>query len=222
MRHRFLLCLCIVYLFPTLAAAQDPLSAESETQADRWLAHLKKCTSSTFSLTGKFVQEIQCVSPEETRRFSGTFEVKRKTKYRWMYSDPKGKLMVSDGTHSYLYDKETKTVFADHPSDSLLSGVAQILSGAVEGDFFIEYMGGANRPEDGLGVIRLTPAAAHPFVKSLLVTISAKAPCIRRIVIVDASGCIIRTTFEEVRRNTGVKERRFCFTPPKNAIILTP
>lgn len=213
---------CFVLFFPVSVAAQAKPELPKSSELDTWIAHLKKCSSKTFSLKGEFDQDIRCDSSPEPRLFTGAFEVKRKGKYRWMYLEPKGKTMLSDGEVSYVYDKAAGTVIVGHPADSILSSTAQLLLGKVEDDIFIEHIGGANNPRLGPGVLQIIPASPHPFIRSILVTVTSEAPCIKRVIVVDSAGCIIRTTFKNVRRNTGVKERRFSFTPPKNAVIITP
>jgi outer membrane lipoprotein-sorting protein len=178
--------------------------------------------SKIFSLKGEFLQDFQCSMTEIPNRFSGTFELKRKGRYRFNYLVPSGKHFVSDGTFAYVYDSTAGIVILNHPADTLLTAVADLLVGESESNFNIHQMNDPRPTETGLTVLRLIPIAPHPFIRQVLLTISASAPYVRRIIIVDNAGCFIRTTLNRVSINTGIRDKRFRFTPPKNAVILSP
>lgn len=186
------------------------------------LRKIQRALSKSFSLKGEFTQDFQCNTTEKTARFSGTFELKRKGRYRFNYLVPGGKLMVSDGTDAYVYDSNAGIVIVNHPADTLLTAVAGLLLGESEGNFNVEQMNEPMPTETGLTVLRLTPIVPHPYIRQILLTLSERAPYIRRIIIIDNAGCIIRTTLNQVSIDTGIRDARFRFTPPKNAVILSP
>jgi outer membrane lipoprotein-sorting protein len=202
----------------TFADDHPPVASEP---MDR-LRQMQRNLSKSFSAKGSFHQDFLCDGTKAEAVYSGTFEVKRKGRYRFTYSEPPGILLISDGTETFLYDKNENIVIIDHPSDVLPAAIGHFLLGGTVDEFTAEKISSADDPEKTLSVYRLEPSDPHPFVLRILLTLSDKLPFINRISIVDPNGCIIRTTFNNVQLDTGIPNRRFHFIPPKTAVIINP
>ncbi len=183
---------------------------------------LKTSMSKVFSVKGDFSQGIVCNDYNVNTEMKGVFEIKRPNKYQLKYSYPAKYYFISDGNNSFFYDKSYNRVYVIPTENSFLADASSIIYGVITDKFEIAYMGYQNIGEESLKVIRVIPKDTYPLIKEFLLTVSDKPPFIRRITVVDLSGCIIKTTFKNVRFNTGAKDSRFKFSPPKNAQIITP
>ena len=192
------------------------------TPPENKLRRAQRYLSKSFSAKGAFRQDFICDGPETDAIFTGTFEVKRKGRYRFTYTEPPGKLLISDGNHSFLYDKINNVVIVDTLSDELPAAFSRLLLGEAADGFTVEELTGTEPNETDLSVFRLVPTSPHPVLRAVLLTLSDTPPYIRRISIVDGGGCIIRTTLQKIEIDTGIPGRRFQFTPPKSAILVTP
>ena len=208
---------CLV--FAGTARGEDA-GVSTDTNTEIWSTHLRQCTEKTFSLTGRFAQDFTCDDAPASPVLHGSFEFRRNGSYRVTYDEPGKIIFVSDGTVSSVLDRGGRWT-ASGPVDALADEIASLVTGRLPEGFHVDFLGGAHSPDEGLGVLRFSPKE-HRFIQSILVTASPESPCIRRITIIDTGGCIIRTTLESVRVNTGVKARRFQIHPPKNTFIIEP
>ncbi len=204
----------------SVEAATSPSPSPAEKNAE--IQSIRRALAKSFSVKGAFLLDIQCNGSGPSPMFTGTFEVKRRGRYRFQYISPPGKLMISDGTASYVYDKVAGTVILSTETDAVFRALGGMLLGEGDADFAVEKMRGPKAEGDGWTVLRFTPTTPEPLFSQLWMTLSDEPPFIRRVIVVDAGGCIIRTTFSNVQFDTGIKDRRFQFTPPKNAAVVSP
>jgi chaperone LolA len=218
-----LLRVCLSWLFITISpiAAGEDIKLSNEEISAQWIAHLRTCFKKIFSIQGDFIQEIYCGSNPVTSELRGRFKVKRKGMYRWEYAVPEGHIMVSDGKSFFTYNSTENRVVTSHSADPLLTAVSKLLTGEADDFFFVTTLGGSNEQEQ-FGVIQLTPKESHPTILYAAITISKSAPFLKRIIIVDRAGCLIRTTFQNAEFNKGIKNAVFRFNPPKNVVITEP
>ena len=201
------------------AVSEQPRKSDAGDTVTESMNSFRGMFSRIFSLKGDFEQDVQCGDANPSSSFSGTFELKRKGRYRFNYKKPKGKTIVSDGERTFVYDRTAHFVSAGS-ADSLLSLLGGLLIGESIDAF--EMVPLVAQDAGALRVLRFVPRSPDPFVRQVLLTVSNKLPHIRRIVVVDGGGCIIRTTLSNVQINTGIKDRRFRFEPPKNAEVVSP
>ena len=204
-----------------IGTARGGDSAEiDDANTDVWIAHLQQCTAKIFSLTGLFSQDFECGGYLKPTVLRGSFEVRRNGSCRLTYTEPQGRILVSNGTISSMLHREDRWT-SSGPVDTLPGEIAAVLTGRLPETLQVDFLGGAESPSEGLGVVRFHPQN-HRFIQSVLVTIAPQSPCILRVTVVDTGGCIIRTTLESVRVNTGVKAKRFQLQSPKNNSVLEP
>ncbi len=194
-----------------------------ENISSRWISFLTGSFKKIFSIQGEFSQTIRCRSKRLEAKLLGRFKLKRPGMYRWEYqtSTAVGPTMVSDGKSSVVYDRNEQVTILNQSVDSLFTSVATFLTGTSDDIFLIRYLGGASGKEL-LGVLQLTPKAPHPFIRSLVVTISKTQPFLKRIIVLDKAGCTIETTPSNVKINEGIKTAVFQFNLPKNTVPIEP
>ncbi len=192
--------------------------------AEEWLGHVRNCLKDVFSIRARFIQETKHkLAHPVTDELRGIVEVRRGGRVRLEYKTPARRLLVTDGKTMWAFDPAAKTVITGSPGHSALSGVfALLVDGMDNTAFTASHIGGATKVGDGLAVIELVPSVRDPLVKSIVLTLDKECPCIKRVMIADHAGAVIRVTLENLRLNVGIGARRFRFVPPPGIRVVRP
>lgn len=163
----------------------------------------------------KFRAEVYNADLDKRDAYQGRLLLKDSTRFRL---EIPGGTYVSDGKAFYEYHARTKQAVirsaADKegfvPADVLLRFLdAEPLSVAPVKEGGKEYLD-----------LRLDPSRAMKSLDSLTVLLARKDHSLHRIVSLDASGNEARYTLLSVKRNGGVKDKEFEFTPPKGTEVV--
>jgi outer membrane lipoprotein carrier protein len=222
----------LLLIVPIVSDAEDVEFSKEDTSA-HWIKYLHENLKKIFSIQGDFTQDIQCgskpVEPEfkwssELPRNSerqGIFKVKRPGMYRWEYTVPSGVTMVSDGKSLFVYDKADSRVIVGDNDDLFFIAISQLFTDDADEFFFVETLGVSNESEQN-GAIQFTPKEPNPYIRFVVITISKNSPFLKRILVVDKTGCIIRMSFQNIEINKGIKNSVFRFNAPKNSSVTEP
>lgn len=161
-----------------------------------------------------FKAEIYNADLDKTETYKGRLLLKDSTRFR---------LEVPAGT----YVSDGKTLQEYHPRNKQLV-IREAGSGqSTPADVLLRFLdadplSSAKVKEGGRDALelRLDPARAMKNLDSLAVVLDRKDHSVRRIVSRDANGNETRYTLVSVKRNGGLKDREFAFTPPKGTEIV--
>ena len=220
----FFICLSLLSALELPALSEQIETAPSSNEVPQnALTLFHRSIAKSFSMKGDFSQQVQCAGDSAPPPlFQGTFEIKRKGKYRFTYTRPHGILLVSDGNTTHVYNKHAGLVLTGSENASIQASLARLLLGETVEDFDVATMQPKDATSSEFTVLNLEPRMPDPFVRRVLLTLSTESPFLKRVVIVDSGGCIIQTTLTNVQIDTGIKNKRFQFVPPKNATIVSP
>lgn len=206
-------------MLAAVSAAQLTAQALAEPidQLRQFLAH-------TTSARGDFTQRSQrqaagtlnggkAAAWEVSR---GSFEFLRPGKFRWTYSTPYEQLIVSDGEHLFLYDKDLNQVTVKKLAGALPASPASILFGSndFERDFKVQNDGGAN----GIDWIRATPNGTDSLFAVIRIGFREGMPVAMQLR--DSFGQTTQLAFDHLQRNPPLSIERFHFTPPPGVDVL--
>jgi outer membrane lipoprotein carrier protein len=209
-----LLCAPVWLLLASAAGAAEPLE-----QLHAFLAQ-------TSSARGDFTQQNPPTAPASAapkgaaaavvQVARGSFEFLRPGRFRWTYRTPYEQLIVSDGQHLFLYDKDLNQVTRKKLAGALPASPASILFGAndFEHDFQVQNDGS----KDGIDWVRATPKARESMFESIRIGFQAAMPVAMELR--DSFGQSTRLAFDHLQRNPGLPADRFQFTPPAGADVL--
>jgi outer membrane lipoprotein-sorting protein len=139
------------------------------------------------------------------------------------YETPERRLLVSDGVTAWSYDRSKQTVFTTPAEESIMAPIALLLTGEMaDQPMTVTFLGGSTDPDRGLAALEIIPGDENRWIRSIVLTLTPDCPCIKRILVVDHTGCATRITFDRIETNVGLGERHFRFIPPKNARVITP
>jgi len=200
-----------------LALWAAPVRAEPIDQLRQFLAQ-------TTSARGEFTQKSQRQAAGASiggkaggwELSRGSFEFLRPGKFRWNYSSPYEQLIVSDGEHLFLYDKDLNQVTIKKLAGALPASPASILFGSndFERDFKVQNDGGT----EGIDWIRATPSGKDALFASIRIGFRDGMPVAMQLR--DSFGQSTQLAFEHLQRNPTLSSERFHYTPPPGVDVL--
>lgn len=217
---------CVFFLISTLTGMLPVSLAErgKDDPAKLWIRKSRRCLHRVFSIRATFLQETKCrlERPGPTEA-SGILAVRRGGRYRIDYKIPESRLLVSDGVTAWSYDRSRQMVYTSPARESMMAAVASLLTGEMTDQALtVTFLGGSTSPDEGIAALELIPTDGNRWIRSVVLTLTPDCPCIKRIMVVDHTGCATRITLDRIETNVGLRERHFRFTPPKNARVITP
>jgi len=216
-----------------LAAAQvGGLAAMSGARAaggagvDAVLERLRATCAATQDLSAQFTQTVTNRSLGAVREGSGQFQLKRPGKMRWEYEKPEPRLFVTDGTRLWDYSPVDKQVriqevaqaFASRLPLAFLAGDCQ-----VRREFTVSIVeNAATRSQPNLKILDLTPRQPEAGVARMLLEVDLKSGLVDRATLFDAAGNTTVIALSQVKRNSGLEDQAFQFTPPAGVMVIPP
>lgn len=174
--------------------------------------------NSLRSLTAKFDESVS-YNGRVRRQESGTLYLLRPRRMRWEYTQPAGKLFVSDGKMFYLYSPNSNQVQKIKPKEAEdLRAPLAFLLGKLN---FGKEFGPTAARTTGEG-IELTAAARSPqeaYTQAVFL-IDPDSFRIRRISVHGQDGQVTEFVFSGETLNPSLETRLFQFQPPPGAEIV--
>jgi outer membrane lipoprotein carrier protein len=207
----FTLTTCLLALLPSLPARAAALD------------ELRSFLSQTKSARGQFEQSTTSIDAAKKegaapkgQLTSGTFEFQRPGRFRWLYTKPYEQLIVADGEHLYIYDKDLNQVTVKRLQGALPSSPASILFGTndFEHDFDVTDDG----TRDGLAWILAKPKAKDTPFQQIQIGFKDGLPAAMRLS--DSLGNLTVLSLKAIDRNPQLDPSEFKFAPPPGADVL--
>jgi outer membrane lipoprotein carrier protein len=181
------------------------------------LSGVEKRYNSTRTLEAHFTQTYD--APRRgPKTESGELYLRRPGRMRWQYSDPAGKLFVSDGKTVWLYTPQDNRVERSKvkESDDMRAPLAFLLGRL---DFNRDFKRFISHPEGAGTWIAAEPRSEKaPFSRvEFLVTPDYE---IRQVVVVGDGGSKMDFRFDGEKRNPPLSDKLFAFQPPQGAEVV--
>ncbi|OYY74893.1 MAG: outer membrane lipoprotein carrier protein LolA [Gammaproteobacteria bacterium 28-57-27] len=189
-----------------------PLSA----QAGQGLDGLDSFLKNMKTLQGEFVQIQFNADRRETQRASGTLEMSRPGKFRWVYAQPYHQELVADGESLWIYDQDLEQV----TQKPLLQATAQapimllLEKKSLDKDYLLTDLGS----DQGLDWVGLKPRKDEADVREVKLAFEKKM--LARMQLTDAFGQITLIEFKEMKLNPKLPENAFAFVPPAGVDVV--
>ncbi len=162
------------------------------------------------SLQANFEQSVFDTSQGQARRLQGIFYLQRPGKFRWDYTEPKGQLVLADGSTVWLVEDDLKQAYHKAQSQALRGTPALLLAEQLrlEDHFEVVELGDSQAME----WVELIPRDPESqFVRVLLAFAGNE---LRRMELSDKFGQVTRFSFSEIKRNPRLDAKLFQYTPP--------
>jgi len=127
----------------------------AETVVDDGEALVNAFVTDVVTFSGDFEQSLIDPDSRLLETTSGTLEIQRPGRFRWVYEEPYEQWLVADGTNIWSYDVDLEQVTVKSQADALANTPALLLGGSGQAMDQFEY--GGSFVESGLTWVRLLP-----------------------------------------------------------------
>ncbi len=182
-------------------------------QADG-IGDLKAFVSNLTTFKAAFVQTVR--RGKNTTKETGVLTLKRPTRFRWDYIEPYPHMVLADGFHVWVYDKELEQATRQKQQKAVSGTPAQVLTGdvAVEKSFKLKNLKGSK----GVSWVKLTPRSKDSQYEYVKVAFSNGD--LLEMDIVDKLNQTTQIRFSNTKRNPQIPWDFFIFDPPKGVDLV--
>jgi outer membrane lipoprotein carrier protein len=221
-KHRVLLPVLVAFFVSAGTVSAAPLPPGEISLADV-IRKIQAAYESTADWKADFQQVTRIEGFDTPISSRGKLYIKKPNKLRWDYSEPnRHQIMVND-QKIWIYTPEQNQVIVSpfaEISDSqlplhLLSGV-----GRLDQDFTVQWADPAKPQPQGIPALTLIPKDPRTGLTKLRMELDPERYFITRLTLFGENGNESHFQFEQIRNNTGLKDRFFVFTPPKDVVVV--
>lgn len=127
----------------------------AETVVDDGEALVNAFVTDVVTFSGDFEQSLIDPDGRLLETTSGTLEIQRPGRFRWVYEKPYEQWLVADGNNIWSYDVDLEQVTVKPQADALANTPALLLGGS--GQAMDQFEHGGSFVEGGLAWVRLLP-----------------------------------------------------------------
>jgi len=209
---RTLFIVCLFAGLPAVAFEQEPADAEGERLVHGFLTDV-------HTLSARFEQSMIDADGEVVERSSGTLDIERPGRFRWLYREPYEQWLVADGLNIWSYDVDLAQVTVKAQAEAL-SNTPALLLGGSEDALQQFHFGGAMR-EAGTVWVRMLPVDDSSGFNR--VELGFAGGTLSRMVFFDNLEQTTLVALSEVRVNEPIDAAQFEFVVPDDAdLVGTP
>jgi outer membrane lipoprotein carrier protein len=177
----------------------------------------------TKSMKSDFVQTFESKGFGKTAEYRGSVFILKPSKMLWMYTEPKGRMLLSDGAALWLYDPEDNVAYHEQVKGFLHEkSPAMFLAGegTLRDIFTIDLVEPAKVDKlENVVRLKLAPKSPQPGVKGMLLTVDGTTYAIVGLMMVDHLGNRNKITFLNAERGVEIDPSVFKFTPKKGTPV---
>ncbi len=170
------------------------------------------------SIAADFTQSTKSAAFGEDRQ-SGTMQIKRPKKMKWVFAGAHAKQFVTDGNTMYVYTADENQVIkytdfgaSSSTADALLTSLDKL------GDLFVVTEVPAKVA--GSHAVDLAPKKADGSVKKVHLELDRDL-LVTQVVIYDAFDTVTSLGFTNMKLNSSIPDSAFVFVAPKGAQVLS-
>lgn len=202
--------------FAYLSGAFALLLLSFNVQAGAALDSLDAFLKTMKSLQGQFVQTQFNAERRETQRASGSLELLRPGKFRWIYAKPYHQELIADGESLWIYDQDLEQV----TQKPLLQATAQapimllLEKKSLDKDYVLTDLGS----DQGLDWVGLKPRKDESDMREVKLAFNKKM--LARMQLTDAFGQMTLIEFSDMKLNPKLPDGLFSFVPPAGVDVV--
>ena len=159
---------------------------------------------------------------QETRQ-RGKVQLLRPRKMRWSFTNPPGKLFVTNGETMWVWSETDNQVIVSKGMGQGGGGMSQLLEDLdkISDLFDVSMIKSVAGPEKRSYVLSLTPKSeSQASFQKLELTLSKKKFTVEKVVMIDAFDNEVELSFSQVRTNVPLGEDVFSFVVPEGAQVI--
>jgi outer membrane lipoprotein carrier protein len=204
-------------------AHAEPTDTSTMTAAQA-VANVQAFYDGTQTFKSDFSQRYTVKAYNQVKNSTGTVTFNKPGKMDWVYSDPAGNRVVSDGTNLEVYEAANKQMYQQTVNQSQYPAALSFLTGGgkLSDTFDFDIYSGETMQFPGGFVLVGTPKTPSPAYTKVLFYVDASTSQVRRVMIIDGQGNKNRFDFTTPKINVPVDPTEFVFTPPPGTSIVRP
>ncbi len=168
----------------------------------------------TFSAV--FEQSLMDPDGRVLDKTSGTLEIQRPGRFRWVYEEPYEQWLVADGANIWSYDVDLEQVTVKPQAEALANTPALLLGGSGEAMDQFDHDGSFK--ENGLTWVRLVPVDAESGFRR--VRLGFEDGRLSRMVFFDNLEQTTVVVLKNIVVNAAIDASRFRFTVPDDVDVV--
>jgi outer membrane lipoprotein carrier protein len=206
---------------PALAQAAPAAAPPSVGQA---VTNVQTFYNQSTTFESDFQQQYTIKAYNQTKASRGHVTFSKPGKMNWVYDDPVGNRVVSDGQVIKVFEAGNKQMFEQPVDKSQYPAALSFLTGQgnLNDSFDFKLWPGDQMNFPGGYVLEGVPKQATPAYSKVLFYVDAGTSQVRRVMIIDGQGNRNRFDFVNPKINAAVGAGTFQFTPPPGTTIIHP
>jgi len=205
------------------ASATAPASPPPPT-VEQAIQKVQSFYDKTTSFKADFNQEFFVKAYNKKKTSNGTVTFAKPGKMDWVYQNPQGNRVVSDGTLLRVYEAQNHQMFEQAVDKSQYPAALSFLTGQgkLSDHFTFEISAGDKMNFPGGYVLIGTPKVPTAAYQKVLFYIDQQTSQVRRVMVLDGQGNRNRFDFVNPRVNDPVQDAQFKFVPPPGTTVVHP
>lgn len=168
------------------------------------------------TFTAHFEQSLIDPDGRILEKTSGTLEIQRPGRFRWIYEEPYEQWLVADGANIWSYDVDLEQVTVKPQTEALANTPALLLGGS--GEAMEQFEHGGSFIESGLTWVRLLPVDTESGFRR--VELGFDDGRLSRMVFLDNLEQTSVVVLSNVVVNEAIDAARFQFTVPDDVDVV--
>ena len=202
----------------SLAAQDWSIAAESKS-AEQIVDALQKNYDATVDFVADFQQETEVKSLNRSLKAWGKLSFKRPGKMLWRYEEPKGQIVLTDGSHLYFLQPEQNQVIKSPLKNAFRSDIPlSFLLGL--GNLKKDFNAVLKTAENDQYILRLEPKGEAGGFNEILMGVSPSSADIAWVSIRDAANNLTSLRFSNMKKSVGLQESLFRLKIPEGVDVV--
>ncbi|HML17783.1 MAG TPA: outer membrane lipoprotein chaperone LolA [Bryobacteraceae bacterium] len=190
----------------------------AEADISKTLKGVENHYNTAQSLTVNFAESYTAQGHKRTEK--GLLYLRKPGKMRWQYTDPAGKLVVSDGKFLYFLDNNRAEKLALKETEDMKAPLAFLLGRLHFEDDFNQITTSPDPRTDNLFIVAIPKSDKLPYTKVTFLV--SPDSVIHWLSVIGQDGSNLEYVFENEKKNAPVQESMFRFVPPPGVEYVTP
>ena len=199
--------------------AQDWITAAEPKSAEQVVDALQKNYDATIDFIADFQQETEVKTLNRSLKAWGKLSFKRPGKMLWRYDEPKGQIVLTDGSHLYFLQPEQNQVIKSPLKNAFRSDIPlSFLLGL--GNLKKDFNAVLKATEKDEYILRLEPKGEAGGFSEILLGVSRSSADIVWVSIRDAANNLTSLRFSNMKKGLGLKDSLFRIDIPEGVDIV--
>jgi outer membrane lipoprotein carrier protein len=191
---------------------------------DQAVANVQSFYNQSSTFESDFQQQFTVKAYNQTKRSDGHVTFSKPGKMNWVYNNPAGNRVVSDGQTIKVYQASDHQMYESPVNASQYPAALSFLTGqgSLSSSFTFTLMTGDEMKFPGGYVLVGVPLQPTPAYSKVLFYVDTATSQVLRVLIIDGQGNRNRFDFNNARVNGTIAAGAFTFTPPPGTSVIHP